>query len=169
MVTAYSIALYVYKLYIHGMWRTSPSAIRKLRTDRGLTAANAADGIGINRHTLRSFETEERDDFRYGDVARIARYYGVPLDHIVRNITSGETPRTAPPASLPASPELDAFLTRIEELANARGPRTQDGQRLANLYKDLRLLGPELEQLFMAIVRRVLTPPAVDAATDPDV
>jgi transcriptional regulator with XRE-family HTH domain len=88
--------------------------LRVLRAQRGLALTEAAERIGIDRHTLRDLEVGDRTP-RYPTLAKIAEGYGVPVEELLEESEWAWA----------STPDLDTFSRRISGLS------TDDLRRLA--------------------------------------
>jgi transcriptional regulator with XRE-family HTH domain len=57
--------------------------LRVLRAKRGLGLVEAADRIGVERHTLRDLERGTRPNPRHVTLQKLARFYGVPVEALL--------------------------------------------------------------------------------------
>jgi transcriptional regulator with XRE-family HTH domain len=72
--------------------------LRLLRAQRGLTVKDAAQQVGVDRHTLRRIELGTQDA-QYPTLAKIAEGYGVPVEELLEEpVAAGkaEAPEAGP-------------------------------------------------------------------------
>src|SRR5215218_8290419 len=82
--------------------------LRLLRAQRGLTVKDAAQQVGVDRHTLRRIELGTQGA-QYPTLAKIADGYGVPVEDLLEEpVAAGkaEAPEAGPPYR--RSPEEEA-------------------------------------------------------------
>lgn len=93
--------------------------LRVLRAQRGLALTEAAEQIGIDRHTLRALELGERTP-RYPTLAKIAEGYGVPVEELLEEpALAGKAEAPSPGPARRATPEEVEFLEWAEGAAVA--------------------------------------------------
>ena len=67
--------------------KTIGSRIKEMREEAGLTQAELAKEIGVLRATINQWENETRD-LKTAYTVKLANYFGVPCDYILRGIVS---------------------------------------------------------------------------------
>ena len=88
--------------------------LRLLRAQRGLTVKDAAQQVGVDRHTLRRIELGTQGA-QYPTLAKIADGYGVPVEDLLEEpVAAGkaEAPEAGPPYR--RSPEKEAGQSDID-------------------------------------------------------
>jgi transcriptional regulator with XRE-family HTH domain len=64
------------------MQKSLADRLRLLRAQRGLTVKDAAQQVGVDRHTLRRIELGTQEA-QYPTLAKIAKGYGVPVEELI--------------------------------------------------------------------------------------
>jgi transcriptional regulator with XRE-family HTH domain len=77
--------------------------LRIIRAQQGLTLVQAAEKIGVDRHTLRDLELGRRSPY-FPTVEKIAKGYGVPVEELLEEPASPKA--QAPPSPEPEPPEV---------------------------------------------------------------
>ncbi|CAA9466806.1 MAG: hypothetical protein AVDCRST_MAG58-3582 [uncultured Rubrobacteraceae bacterium] len=101
------------------MQKSLADRLRLLRAQRGLTVKDAAQQVGVDRHTLRRIELGTQEA-QYPTLAKIADGYGVPVEELLEELVAAgkaEAPPPGPPDR--RSPEEEAgqsdFDSSVEE------------------------------------------------------
>jgi transcriptional regulator with XRE-family HTH domain len=123
--------------------------LRVLRARRGVGFVEAAEGMGVDRHTLRRLERGQGNP-SYATLHKAAEYYGVTPQSLL--VLVGEEGETEPPkAPAPTSPQLGA-----EEPGEERRPNLPSG--VGTRYEQLWTRDPEAfhrmaREVFQAMAR----------------
>ncbi len=89
--------------------------LRVLRAKRGLGLVEAADRIGVERHTLRDLERGDRPNPRHATLEKMAGFYGVPVETLL-----------VPDLPLPPQEEEDSPVPLAETPSRSPSPDTTE-------------------------------------------
>jgi transcriptional regulator with XRE-family HTH domain len=89
--------------------RSLADRLRLLRAQRGLTVKDAAQQLGVDRHTLRRLELGMQEA-QYPTLAKIAKGYGVPVEDLLEELAG--QPEWA------STPDLDTFNRKVSEASS---------------------------------------------------
>jgi transcriptional regulator with XRE-family HTH domain len=105
------------------MQKSLAAKLRLLRAQRGLTVKDAAEQLGIDRHTLRRIELGTQEA-QYPTLTKIAKGYGVPVEDLLEEpVPLAEAQEAEPsheaqaPGSAPPTPnqeERNTLRTEVE-------------------------------------------------------